>query len=611
MTGTLKSKFTWIYLFLVVLIAVVGSASIIKLLSLSNTLEGLMTNNYKSINAVANMLSALDMQDAAMLTYINLDNQKGINQFTENYNLFLKWLNIESSNITEAGESSYVENINKSYLQYIKSFSELQEIKNEVGLKESISLYDSKIIPTFSRLKNDLKSIALINENAMFKSKNRAIQNTKKSIYLVLLISVVAIIGGFALSRYFVNKLLMPLNTLTQRIRLVREGDLRQEAVVFSKDEIGELAVEFNNMTQRLQSYEQSSLGKLMNEKNKSMAIVKSISDPLIVMDTNFKIILINHACENFFNVQEEEAVNKHFLEVLRDGEIFDYISDAFYSKEDLEGKIISIKSNTNGRNLFFNVIVTKVMNIKSQLTSLVVTFHNVTQFKELELTKTDFISTISHEFKTPLTSVIMGTGLLSDENLGPLNSKQEKVLSTIKEDSERLSVLVNDLLELSKLESGKSVFNMKPCLLSKIIDNCVKSLLESAHYKNINLFYDDSEILPEVNADFEKITWVLNNLITNALKYTDSGDEIRISAKINNGMIFISISDTGIGIPQEYLGKIFDKYFQVKGKDIEVRGTGLGLAIVKEIVEVHGGKIWCESELESGSVFTFTLPLY
>jgi signal transduction histidine kinase len=204
----------------------------------------------------------------------------------------------------------------------------------------------------------------------------------------------------------------------------------------------------------------------------------------------------------------------------------------------------------------------------------------------------------------------MMGTDLLLNTNMGGLNDDQLSIASALREDCDRLSTLVSDIMELTKLESGKAIFSIKPCSIVGIIENSYKQFKQIAEKKNIDLEYDANEDLPLVSADFEKITWVLNNLVSNALKYTNSGDDILIRATVKNQQMYISVKDTGVGIPDEYKESIFDKFFQVKGNDFEIRGIGLGLSIAKEIIHTHGGKIWCESKIDLGSSFDFTLNL-
>lgn len=608
MIKTLKGKISLVYLSLVVLIAIVGVTASANLFNLSRSINGLMIKNYKSIDAVDNMMEAIERQDSAVLIYINVDNKKGKDLFTENTGEFLKWFNVEAGNITENGEKELVDTTKTSYNSYIKLFLDLQEIRSSQGIDKAADYYNTQMMPNFTNIKNELKQISQLNEKAMFRSKDLATENAENSMYLILGLSIFAIIGGYAVSRFFTNRFLMPISSLTQTMKLIKAGDLNQKATISTTDEIGELAQEFNNMTKRLQQFEQSTLGKLLAEKNRSLAIVKSISDPLVVLDTDYRIVLLNDAFEKIFNVNEEMLTNRHFLEGIRNGEIFDFISSTVKSKEETKQKIFLVRSNNE--DYYFNVILVAVKDNEANLSGTIAVFQNVTQLKELEKIRTDFIATISHEFKTPLTSIMMGTDVLMEEGMGPLNDDQKQFIKAIREDSDRLTKLVNDLLELTRIESGKAVFKFQRYAVEDIIECAVKPFYQLAEQYNVSLYFQCQDDLPPVIADFEKITWVLNNLISNALKYTNTGDEICISASAKTDKVYVTVKDTGVGIPEEYLEKIFEKFVQVKDGDFEMRGTGLGLAVVKEIIDAHQGKIWCESKLDIGSSFTFTLNI-
>ncbi|HEX2927142.1 MAG TPA: ATP-binding protein [Ruminiclostridium sp.] len=609
MIKTLKGKVSLLYLSLVILIAVVGITASVNLFNLSTAIDGLMISNYKSINAANMMMEAIQQQNNAVLIYINVDAQKGKDLFTNDNEEFLKWYDVDSNNITEKGEKEIVDSIKASYTSYTELFLDLQEIRSQQGISEANEFYYTKMSKEYVNTKNELRQLSLLNEKSMFKSKDEATENAQDSMYLVLGISIVAIIGGFAVSRFFTERFLRPITFLTQTMKLVKAGDLNQEANIISKDEIGELSLEFNNMTRRLQQYEQSTLGKLLAEKNKSVAIVKSISDPLVVLDPDYRIILLNDAFENIFGVSEEVLTNKHFLEGIRNGEIFNFISCAFKSDDETQQKIFSVRANQE--DYYFNIIVTTVKDNNANLSGMIAVFQNVTQLKELEKIRTDFIATISHEFKTPLTSIMMGTDVLIDEGMGQLNEDQKQFIQAIREDSDRLAKLVNDLLELTRIESGRAIFKFKEYAIDDIIECAVKPFYQLSEQQDKSLYFKCEENMPLVVADFEKITWVLNNLISNALKYTNAGDEISVTAALNKeNMMCVTVKDTGLGVPKEYIDKIFEKFVQVKDADFEVRGTGLGLAVVREIIEAHQGHIWCESQLDLGSSFSFTLKI-
>lgn len=607
MLKTLKGKFLIVYLLLVFILAVVGATSIANIYSLGKSIQGLMTDNYKSINAAGYMLDALEGQNSAALTYINTNKNKGISDFNKNSGYFYQWYNVEASNITEKNEKQFVEDINNSYTAYLTLFSKLQETAINSDNSKVIDFYNNEMYPEYSNLKKLLRDLSILNEKAMFSGKERVINASEKSMNIVIILSVLSIIGGLTAAWLSLVKFLSPLYALRDNMKALKEGELNKQTKIVSQDEIGELSKEFNDMTKRLMQFEQSTLGKVLAEKNKSLAIVKSISDPIIVMDADYKIVLINDAFEQLFKLEEKNVLNKYFLEVVRNGELYDYIKNIYNSEEDkIEQKIFYF--NYNSKDYYYNVLVTRLRETDNKRYGLVVLFQNVTGLKEIEKLKSDFIATVSHEFKTPLTSIMMGASLIGDEAAGGLSNKQQEIVETINEESEKLLNLVNNLLHLSKLESSKSIFNTEVCTIEAIVENSLKSFVSEAKERNISLQYNPIGSSIKVEVDFDKTVWVLNNLISNALKFTEAGDQILIRSFVKQNRVCVSVKDTGKGIPEEYVEKIFDKFVQVRGT--EDRGTGLGLSIAKEIVEAQGGEIWCESKLHEGSIFTFTLPL-
>lgn len=592
MNKTFKEKITLVYLSLVITIGIVGICSVINLYNLKNSIDGLMVDNYKSIKASDNMSESLEKLDLIVISSIYNNTEDNIDEFYKESDEFFKFYNIEAKNVTEKGEEELIKELSKQYLEYIKDFSSLQIIARNSQLEEAVMFYNDTMIQTENSVRNTLNDIRSLNEQSMLNNKDKVTNDAQNSMYLILIISTFAVIGGFVLSKYYLDKVLKPIHLLTETIKRVKEGDLNQQSPIISEDEIGVMAKEFNNMTKRLYEFERSTLGKLLEERNKTMAIVKSSSTPLIVLDTNYKITLLNKAFEEFFNIEEKKVLNKHFLEAVDQGKIFDYISRSYkVINSTNEHKEQIINFHIKGEEYYFNVIVTRVANSddEEKVNGVVVVFQDVTQLKQIENMKTEFISTISHEFKTPLTSLMMGTSIFTEGSLGEINSKQREVIDTIKEDSEKLLALVNDLLKLSKLE--KEFYNL-------------------AKGKKIDLSYEVQNGLPAIMGDFEKLTWVVNNLISNAIKYSLYEDKINVRAYKSDSKIYISIKDTGIGIPEDYLDKFFERFVQIRPEDSENKGTGLGLSICKQIVEIHKGEIWCDSTLGEGSEFIIALPI-
>ena len=232
------------------------------------------------------------------------------------------------------------------------------------------------------------------------------------------------------------------------------------------------------------------------------------------------------------------------------------------------------------------------------------------TKLREVDKVKSDFFSLMSHELRTPLTSIKEGTNMILEGVGGDITAKQEKLLKIIAEESNRLITLVNSTLDLSKMEAGMLKYNFTEASLVPLIQKAVTEVLPLAESKKITVhkFVDE---LPVMKIDEERILQVLRNLIGNALKFTPADGAVSISARLKQGMVEVSVADTGAGIPEEQLKMVFEKFQQVDfpGED-KFAGTGLGLAIVKHVIQKHGGKVWVESVLGKGSTFFFALPV-
>jgi signal transduction histidine kinase len=238
-----------------------------------------------------------------------------------------------------------------------------------------------------------------------------------------------------------------------------------------------------------------------------------------------------------------------------------------------------------------------------------VILLRNITPFKELDLAKTNFIATVSHELKTPIASIQMCTHLLSDTRVGTMNEEQKKIIETVNQETKRLLKITSELLNLAQVETGAIKLVNQKVPPQEIINYALEATRFTASQKNIELVVEMPSDLPFIQADSDKTVWVMVNLISNAIHYSEAGTLVRIKVFSKNGDVIFSVKDYGRGIEQQYQEKIFDKYFKVPGSDLKKEGTGLGLAISKEFIISQGGKIWVESELGKGSTFGFQLP--
>jgi len=381
------------------------------------------------------------------------------------------------------------------------------------------------------------------------------------------------------------------------------------EVPAAGSDELARLAEGFNAMAQKLGIYHRLNVEQIVAEKRKSDAVLRSIEDGVVVVDAEFRVANMNPQAGRILGIDPEMAAEKHFLEVVKNERLFDLMKQTAESGQPPtieEGKnILSIGEGESAKHYMFGI--TPVVSKGGGMLGVVLLLRDVTRLKELDRMKSEFVMTASHELKTPLQSLRMSIDLLKEGAADKLDDKQRQLLDAADEELARLNSLISDLLDLSKIEAGKVEMELDRIPPGVLAGKAVEVFKAQAEEKHISLVSDVPDGLPEVQADANKVTWVLTNLIANALRYADS--KITVSAQHVGQWVHLSVSDDGEGVPPEYQSRIFEKFVQVKSEK-SVGGTGLGLAICKEIVRAHKGTIWVDSTPDEGSTFTFALPV-
>lgn len=348
---------------------------------------------------------------------------------------------------------------------------------------------------------------------------------------------------------------------------------------------------------------------KVLSDKRETEAVIRSIAEGLVVVDAKGNVIMMNPAAENLLDVSRKDKIGRPILENLRREQLVSLTKGGPGSKNGREIEIISQEDETK-RILRSSSAV--IENENGKTVGMVSVLTDITRQKELDRLKSNFVSNVTHELRTPLVAVQKAIALLLGGTAGRVSGTQEEFLSLAERNLKRLSILIDDLLDLSKLEAGKMQIRRQRVSIVKVVDECVENLHTWARTKSINIDKEADKDIPEIEIDPDRIAQVLNNLIGNAIKFTPENGNIKIQTSIrNNDEVQVSVEDTGIGIAKEDLGKIFDKFYQA-GERVatDISGTGVGLSIAKEIVELHKGKIWVESEKGYKTKFIFTLPI-
>ncbi len=341
--------------------------------------------------------------------------------------------------------------------------------------------------------------------------------------------------------------------------------------------------------------------------------IAGNLADAVFLVDREMNIVWLNKKAEEFFHTSFGAALDIKITELTAIKKLESLLEDVFEREEALKCSYeeAAVKVKRLDQRYFFKIAINPIFH-QDKLWGALIQLTDVTRFHEMEKIKTDFVSIVSHEFRTPLTTIIVGVEMLKEGMLGDLTPRGKEVLEAIGADCERLNRLIDNLMELSRIESGTIYVEAESTDVANLVKEAVRPLKIQADKQGIELITDLPPELPPIAADFNKSVWVIANLVGNAMRYTEKGGTIIVRVRQRGKRLFFSVEDTGCGIPKEHHEKIFHKYIQVSGAGRkDTGGVGLGLAIAKDIVMAHGGEIWVDSEVGKGTVFIFTLPVY
>ncbi len=385
----------------------------------------------------------------------------------------------------------------------------------------------------------------------------------------------------------------------------VSEGNLDLQIEVKSDDEIGKLAGSLNQIAAKLQE----TVVAVENEKNKIETMVRSMDDGVVMTDEKNELVIINPAARRMLGFAEADKIDIKSLNSMEISEVADLFKEVVK-----KGDKVAIKeiSSEKPQKMTLSAHIAPVRSKRGEKLGVVTVLRDITRLKEIDQMKSDFVSNVSHELRTPLTSIRESIGLILEGITGEVTEKQTKFLLIAKRNAERLTNLINDILDLSKIEAGKIEINKSAINLVDLIKELTESFRTQAKDKKISLENSFAASLPDVYADPDRVSQVLNNLLSNAFKFTSQEGKIRIEVKLSSDPKFaeVKVQDTGSGIASQDLGKVFTRFARLESMAQRVPGTGLGLAIVKEIVDLHQGEVWVESEAGKGSTFYFTLPV-
>lgn len=554
------------FLFLMALIAAGLAAYYLNRLSADS--KDILKDNYRSIIYSKNIGQVLDGQyppNEAQLQIIE------------------KNLSLEEHNITERGEQALADSLRANFELY------------------KIALKNHKDVSVFqSKMKNVLYSVMQVNMTAIEHKDKTATDTANTAVIIVSFIGSLCFLIAFTFVVNFPGYIANPIAELTQGIKAIAGKNYQKRIIFDSKDEFGDLADAFNQMAQQLDIYENSNLANILFEKKRIETIINSMHDAIIGLDDKMFIVFANKVACTLMEISEDKLIGKYAPDVALENDLLRNI---------LHANQIRMKIFADNRESYFTKEVFEVVNDNTSIGKVII-LKNITEFQQLDEAKTNFIATISHELKTPISAIKMSLKLLEDDRIGKVNGEQKQLLQNIDDDTKRLLQITGELLDMAQVETGKIQLNFGSTHPQNIVNYAVQAVKFIADQKEINIAVDCPDTLPNVNADLDKSTWVLINLLSNAIKYSPEKSTVQVTVEKAANSIQFAVKDNGQGIDARYLSRIFERYFKVPGAGPEKTGTGLGLAIAKDFIEAQGGAIAVESEIGDGSKFHFSLPV-
>ena len=562
MSVRLKTKLSLGLVFLFVVIVLFGVLGLFYINQLSREGRQVLQNNQESLMYCNRMLQSLE----------DLQTRKdALDIFSDN-------LKRQQANITEVGEKEATDELTKNF--------------NEM-------LLDPKDPSNYIDIRRAIYRIQDLNEQAILRKNTIAHQTAESASNVLTILFTVLTLVSFTFIFNLPGIISGPISSLSEGILAIAGKNYKKRIYLKQGDEFGDLANAFNIMAGKLDEYESSNLAKIKFEKSRIETIINQMRDGIIGLDEKRDILFLNAVSEKLLGLKEAEILGQYAPDIALKNDLMRTLLQDDPGKKDL-------KIFADNKESYFSKDVLNVTN-NSEVIGQVIVLRNITLFHELNEAKTNFIATVSHELKTPISSIKMSAKLLSDLRVGELNGEQQELIRSITDDSDRLLKITGELLNMSQVETGNIQLKLQAADPAKIVAQAVQAVTFQAQQKGIRIQSWVSESLPPVQADVEKTSWVLINFLTNAIKFSPDQSVIEVSADRCSDKVEFLVTDHGRGIDEKYLPRIFDRYFKVPGTH-DRSGTGLGLSISKEFIEAQGGKIWASSQLGAGSRFGFSL---
>jgi signal transduction histidine kinase len=619
---SLRAKLLFAQAPLVLALALLGIFSGAVTRRLGQQARFVLADNYRSVLAAERMKESLARINNAALFDLAGHGAGTAAQIAQSRQRFEQELAAQQGNITEPGEGAATHKLGGAWADYAAALGAYEAAK---GGDARAQLYFTRVAPAFTQINGLEDQILAINQDAMVRKVEQADRRAAQFERLVVVAVVLALALGILASVWLTARLLRPLGVVTAAVRRFGENDLKARAVVRGRDEIAAVAAEFNRMADGLERYRRSSLGELLQAQQGAQAAIESLPDPVLMLDANGAVTGANLAANRLLAIDPDrpppeifanaDPVVRATIERLRAhvlGGKGPYIPKGFE-------EAVRVASVPEGE----RILLPRAAPIYSEegvVTGAAIVLQDVTRLFRFDELKNDLVATVAHEFRTPLTSLRMAIHLCTDGVVGPLTEKQADLLFAARDDCERLQVIVDELLNLSRLESGQIDLHKRRIDPETLVGNALDVHRAAAEPAQLTLVAEVPPGLPDVFVDPDRLQLVFTNLLGNALRFAPAGSRVVVRATPERPTenvrghrvaeathVRFEVQDEGPGIPKEHQQGLFEKFFRVPGSP--AGGSGLGLFIAKGLVQAHEGAIGVASEPGHGATFWFTVP--
>ena len=587
----LKTLITLGFMAMLALLLAIGGYAYYTVHGLDRNSRNVLKDNFYSVELGQQMQHALDQMET------DPNAAGGLPRFRRS-------LTREAGNITEVGEKEVVDSLTQNQADFQRLL--------DAGVPAVARA------PTLELLRQQTYRMVALNTAALTRKNEQANHKANQAGRYLLAFVVVSLLLGLMFVLSVPEAAVGPLRKLTNSLEHATDSNFTATIPVESTNEFGRVARAFNRMLVQLQEYRSSTLAELLTERNRVASIVSGLDEGLLLLDENRHIILANPVACALLSLPADQLVgqpaaavaqaNDLMREILRPLEL----DAAQRSQAVADAPLLRIAQQ--GEEAFYRLAVQELVSYnkalnKNEFVGQIITLRNVSDYKKLDQVKSNFLATVSHELKTPLSSIHLNVKLLQDERLPA--EERLRITGYIRQETQRLQRMVAELLDVSRLDVGAGIqLDVRSTNLADVVSYATATVQPQLDDKRLRLDLQLAPDLPAARADVEKTTWVLINLLANAIRYSPVGEALTVRAAVAGPFVQVSVQDRGPGIAAEHHEKIFQRFAQLPDKAGYRGGSGLGLSIAREFITTQGGRLWVESELGSGSTFYFTLPV-